>query len=239
MVKIGKQYGRLTVLKYNHTCSYGHKYFYCKCECGVEKIVAGFHLKSGNIMSCGCYNRDILKKRNEKTNIKQGTVYGKLTVLEYSYSGNDGRKYYKCKCKCGTIVNVRGSYLKNGNTKSCGCLRTDIASQKGEKHPSWKGGISYEPYCMLFNAEFKKRVRDFWNNTCIECGKTEKENGKKLCVHHVNFDKQTCCNDNKPLFVVLCASCHSKTNSNREYWEKKYTKFINEEHGGQCYLPKT
>lgn len=109
----------------------------------------------------------------------------------------------------------------------------------GEKSPLWKGGISFEPYCVLFNNEFKERARDFFNNKCVECGKTEAENGRKLDVHHVNYHKDACCNENiKPLFVTLCTSCHMKTNFNREYWEEKYTNLINVNYDGKCYLSK-
>ena len=106
----------------------------------------------------------------------------------------------------------------------------------GENHPAWKGGISFEPYCVKFNDDFKERVRSFFNYHCVECGKPQMK--EKLLVHHVNFDKQTCCNDAVPLFVPLCRSCHSKTNFNRGYWQDRFTRLINEQNGGMCYYPK-
>jgi hypothetical protein len=111
-------------------------------------------------------------------------------------------------------------------------------AQCGEKSHMWKGGKSFEPYCVKFNNEFKERVRNFFGRKCVECGKMEKDNGKKLSVHHVNFNKQTCCDDTIPLFVPLCASCHSKTNTNRDYWEKHFITMIDEQYGGKCYTEK-
>ncbi len=104
----------------------------------------------------------------------------------------------------------------------------------GENSPCWRGGISFEPYCHKFNEAFKERVREFFGRKCVECGTPE--NGKKLSVHHVNFNKMSCCDDTPPLFVVLCPSCHSKTNFNREYWEEHFTKIIEEQYGGECYM---
>ena len=108
-------------------------------------------------------------------------------------------------------------------------------SHKGEKCHRWLGGKSFEPYCIKFNREFKKRVRAFFNNTCVECGTPE--DGTKLHVHHVNFNKDACCDESViPLFVLLCNSCHSKTQTNRDYWECHFTEMIEQYYGGKCYL---
>jgi NUMOD3 motif len=110
-------------------------------------------------------------------------------------------------------------------------------SLSGERNPMWKGGVSFEPYCIKFNPRFKERVRKFFNYECVECHKTQHELGRKLDVHHVNYDKMVCCNDVKPLFVSLCRRCNSRANGNRSYWEKHFTSIIHEIHGGRCYCP--
>jgi len=107
-----------------------------------------------------------------------------------------------------------------------------------ENHPQWKGGISFEPYCVKFNAEFKERVRAFFGYECVECHKTQEELGIALDVHHVNYDKMMCCNDVKPLFVSLCRRHNVMANHNRVYWQDHYTRIIMEQYCGQCYLPK-
>lgn len=119
----------------------------------------------------------------------------------------------------------------------------------GEKAPNWRGGISFEPYCIKFDEDLKERVREFFGRKCILCGKNEQEQidemlrrnkrpATKLGVHHVNYDKMVCCNDVKPLFVPLCISCHSKTNGNRINWEKLFTEIIMNEYNGQCFILK-
>lgn len=113
-----------------------------------------------------------------------------------------------------------------------------LSEYRGERASNWKGGVSFEPYCVKFDEPFKERCRNFFGRVCVECGKTEDENGKNLSVHHVNFDKMTCCNDKIPLYVALCQSCHAKTNYNREYWEKHFSDLISEIYYGCCYLPK-
>lgn len=47
--------------------------------------------------------------------------FGKLTVIKH-LNNNKGVASFLCKCECGKEVSVRGSYLRFGKTKSCGCL---------------------------------------------------------------------------------------------------------------------
>lgn len=56
-----------------------------------------------------------------------GERFGRLTVLwqtdDYiSPQGIHAAKWY-CKCDCGNYCSVAGRELKNGDTKSCGCLK--------------------------------------------------------------------------------------------------------------------
>jgi len=50
--------------------------------------------------------------------------FGRLTVLGFAYVKNS-RSYLKCKCDCGSEKNIAEHDLKNGNTKSCGCLKKE------------------------------------------------------------------------------------------------------------------
>lgn len=89
----------------------------------------------------------------------------------------------------------------------------------GENSPVWKGGTSFEPYCHKFNEAFKESIREKYGRVCFLCQTTEEENGRKLCVHHSNYNKDCLCGKSECKFVPLCGSCHAKTNFNRDYWE--------------------
>lgn len=52
-----------------------------------------------------------------------GQKFGRLTVVECAGKSKCGNYIWKCKCECGSTCFVKGAYLVNGNTKSCGCLR--------------------------------------------------------------------------------------------------------------------
>lgn len=56
-----------------------------------------------------------------------GMKFGRLTVIERAES-KFGKTYWKCLCDCGNVTVVRKDRLKNGYTKSCGCLTIDTNS---------------------------------------------------------------------------------------------------------------
>lgn len=59
-----------------------------------------------------------------------GMVFGRLTVK--IRDENHGKKVaYICICECGNEVSVQSHKLLIGNTKSCGCLRSDAARKRG------------------------------------------------------------------------------------------------------------
>lgn len=66
--------------------------------------------------------------------------FGRLVVLSRAQNDHDGSRW-NCRCDCGRDHTVRGSSLRNGLTKSCGCLNDEIKRQRrGIKGPGWKGG---------------------------------------------------------------------------------------------------
>lgn len=152
--------------------------------------------------------------------------------------GKANQKKYMTNCPiCGKEFETLDSKLKIGKGKYCSpkCAGKAIS---GENHYLWNDGSSFGMYCPKFNHEFKERVRRFWNRKCGICGKDESLEHKKLAVHHVNYDKNSCCNTTVPLFIPLCWSCHGKTNHNRYYWEHMLSEYIMIYFNGKSYLPK-
>lgn len=58
-----------------------------------------------------------------------GNRYGRLTVERFYGSTPNGAAWI-CKCDCGMEVAVEGVKLRNGNTRSCGCLRNMAVSDR-------------------------------------------------------------------------------------------------------------
>ena len=59
--------------------------------------------------------------------------FGKLTAIERC-GENGSRSLWRCKCDCGSETVVSISNLRNGHTKSCGCLIVEKVVQANLKH---------------------------------------------------------------------------------------------------------
>ena len=118
-----------------------------------------------------------------------GKTFYRLTVLEedinYTKSHNlkDRNKYYKCQCSCDnkTIITVSGHNLRNGSTKSCGCLIKDLNKQNVIPMIGKKFGLLT---VLSIDNDYKienniKSSSYFYKCRC-DCGKIITVNGTNL-----------------------------------------------------------
>ena len=121
----GQKFGKLTVLYRDETMvspSGTHRtMWHCKCECGSEKSVRGDALISGRTKSCGMCNNDLT-----------GQKFGRLTVLNKIGSDSVGHLVWRCRCDCGNEVDMLATNLIQQYTQSCGCIHSEVCSERGE-----------------------------------------------------------------------------------------------------------
>lgn len=120
-----------------------------------------------------------------------------------------------------TLVMMRARIISEETRKKQSECR--IGKYTGENHPMWRGGVSFEPYCHKFNYQLKEAVRNRDNKTCQLCD--EKENGVRMSVHHIHYDKENC----YPDLITLCRRCNSKVNKKRmiKYYEELFMNKLN------------
>ncbi len=134
----------------------------------------------------------------------------------------DGRysKPHFCIEGCGREISYNNWQYGQGRCTYC--------SNIGERSSFWQGGISKLPYSQEWTEELKEKIRIRDHFGCQNCGMTEEEhlivNGRILPVHHIDYNKENCKEDN---LITLCVSCNSRANFNREYWTKFYQNKIN------------
>lgn len=88
-----------------------------------------------------------------------GLVFGRLTVIEQAPHHN-GRVCWYCECSCapGSRLTVKSNYLKNGDTKSCGCLNKEKFSERAKKRLTTHG-MSKSPEFSVWHS-MKQRCYD-------------------------------------------------------------------------------
>lgn len=135
-IPIGTRFGKLVVSERVKVPGKNLQYL-CDCDCGNKALVLAIYLTTNQTKSCGCYKGEYareLSDKNTKYNIAVGDTFGRLTVEEIVVG--KGNRKYSCCCSCGSTkkVVVRGASLATGNTKSCGCLKSELASERRITH---------------------------------------------------------------------------------------------------------
>lgn len=141
----GQCFGRLTVVSRAENNGTRAQWM-CRCDCGNTSIVVGKDLRNGRTKSCGCLSRDTTSKLNIID--INGWQFGRLTVIGRSSNGLNGKARWICRCDCGTEHTTTGDALHIGDTKSCGCLKRDMAGTVAKTH-GYARTPTYQVWCNM------------------------------------------------------------------------------------------
>jgi hypothetical protein len=85
-----------------------------------------------------------------------GEQFNRLTVVEFARRDASRSLYWLCHCTCGNDTVVRGSHLRTGHTKSCGCLDQETKTIHGHSI----GGNGYgSPTYISYQAMIDRCTR--------------------------------------------------------------------------------
>jgi hypothetical protein len=189
---------------------------WCDCQKNLPpeerqiKIYRGKQLRNGSVKSCGCLRQEIMNKKF------QNKRFGKLIATKPIKLGKDHHMIWECQCDCGNICYVSTKHLTDGNTKSCGCLKS-----KGEEKIQKiliDNKIEYQKEktfenCKYLDTDQLARFDFFIENKYIieydgiqhfeyrEIGWNNKENFQKV-QNHDTFKNQWCKENNIPIIRI-------------------------------------
>lgn len=71
-----------------------------------------------------------------------GQRFGRWVVLRRAKAPRGTNAYWLCGCECGAERVVLGLLLRNGESQSCGCLRSEVSAKRETKHGQATGGTT-------------------------------------------------------------------------------------------------
>ena len=210
------------------------------CKCGVCKAIRGEYdgknsprwKEKPKCIDCGteigsndkrcimCY-RIFQSKPENNNNFKDGKTLkdyfcidcNKLISWQSFINGNK---------RCGSC-HAKNKMAKMIHTINCQCIQ--CKGKRGEyngiNNPNYREIKSFKSYPLGWNKTFKEQIRYRDEYKCQICGKPEIENGRKLPVHHIDYDKLNIKENN---LISLCNICHLKTGGNRDYYINLFKK---------------
>jgi len=180
---------------------------HCCIDCGKE--IKNYYTKRCQ----SCAKKELYKNPENNPN------FGKRGKNASGYKDGSTIRIYYCKEKrCNNIITYQTWKYGKGYCALC--------ANKGKRCYNWNNGSSFDPYPLGWTKTFKEQIRYRDNYKCQLCGCSELENGRRLDVHHIDYDKDNLLPEN---LVSLCRHCHPKTNHNRNYWFAYFMYIANQE----------
>ena len=97
-----------------------------------------------------------------------GQRFNRLVVIEDDGTRSSKREIkWLCQCDCGNQYHALGYRLRNGRTKSCGCLNDDKRRERFKD----LSGTETDNFKIIDRA-YSKNKRVYWNCICKHCGQS-------------------------------------------------------------------
>ncbi len=231
----GKRFGRLVALTRTRCPKTNRMAWLCECGCGITKTILQQSLLSRKSRSCGCGIGEAASQRWKKK-IRKGSRFGKLKVLNKDEQDKWGNWLYKCQCSCGKTHVTKGTDLRCGKIKSCGCGQIEAVTTHGKsqtkeykrikaitataKRRAVKKGLA-----ETFSSEEVETLLIVQSNKCHYCKTT-------LGDFHRDHKIPLCRGGNNLIgnIALSCPSCNWKKNKKTD---KEFLFFLASSEGSQ------
>lgn len=186
---------------------------YCSVRCRAGEVLT---------LECEVCGREFTCKPSDVKHSKHHSCSKECDAIwrKTRYAGANNPSYrpqshivVTCK-QCGCTFHTTEDRINVGRAQFCSMKckgKWQSEHMMGDAHPHWfDGDREYPSEWMKARQAAREGVE-----SCSMCGKSEEENGRRLPVHHIDYDKKNCDMSN---LIPLCNSCHTKTNFHRSFW---------------------
>lgn len=133
----------------------------------------------------------------------KGKYFNYWKVIERAGKTKYGEITWLCECVCGKRKVVNGATLRNGTSKSCGCMRTELLIERVRTHGKRKTRL-YRIWARMIQRTTNKNQKDYdyygergiavckeWRESFDAFEKWAKENGyaENLTIDRKDNDK--------------------------------------------------
>jgi hypothetical protein len=143
-----------------------------------------------------------------------GQKFGRLQVERFYDRDAGGRSLWFCRCDCGNYRIVEGFNLSSKHTQSCGCWRSELASERGKTrikhgHARKKRSPTYVSYTSMITRCCNPRDKGYarygakgitvskrWRKSFVNFLKDMGERPANKTIHRINgkrgYSKRNC-----------------------------------------------
>jgi predicted SprT family Zn-dependent metalloprotease len=164
----GVTYGQLTGVRRLHSHKHGGAVWEWRCSCGNVKVVPAKEVRRGDTRSCGCASG--LENH-------AGATYGRLTGVKRA-PNRGGNTMWEWRCSCGQSVITQARLVKEGKTRSCGCLRREVSAERRYRDLT---GQTFGLLTAIRPVKKRRGTHTAWEYRCA-CGNTHVADGALVTI---------------------------------------------------------
>lgn len=144
----------------------------------------------------------------------RGQRFVRLTAIEPTSARHSGQVVWRCICDCGAESLVPAYSLTSGNTRSCGCLRSDIVRQRNRE--GRKEAVGYANAHWRVKGE-RGRASE---HACVDCAGPAQEwsydhrDPDELTEAHPRTGEPMAYSLDPSFYSPRCKSCHGIFDNN-------------------------